>query len=363
VRTLYVALTRAKVRLVISGLWSEREANPDHAGSDPGNLSERARSHLQLLTARAGRPNLGSLWNDLEAGAPGESSWIDGDGVLWRFPGLESESVLSKASPKDRQTNVAPPYGTGSEVAAAVRDLAERRLDATARQARRISAPASEEAHERLRNLQAERNESAAETPETTFRMEAMNSEVRRSAAMAAGTAVHRALETWNLAENVEVERARQIESLPGTLAEMAGIDPDARHAAEVRARGLLEAFAAGPLVERLRAIGPNILARELPVLLPAPEDGRMETGPVGFISGAIDLLYREEREGTGSFVVVDYKTDDVQREGDLEARAAAYAPQGALYTRAIRDALGLADLPRFELWFLSTGSVVRLDR
>lgn len=363
VRTLYVALTRAKVRLVISGLWTEREANPDTGGADPGNLVERARSHLHLLTGRAGRPDLAALWNQLESAEPGESSWIDGDGVLWRFPGLDDTSALPEPSPKSRAAAGVPPYGTGVEVAAAVRDLAERRLQATARQARRISVPASEEAHERLLQLQAERHESAVESTDATLPVDATDGDHRRNAAMAAGTAVHRALETWDLAADVEMERARQIDDLPGTLAALAGIDPETRHAAEVRARGLLEAFAEGPLVERLRTLGPRILARELPVLLPAPEDRREETGPLSFISGAIDLLYREEREGTDRFVIVDYKTDDVQSDAELEARAAAYAPQGAHYTRAIRDALGLAELPRFELWFLAAGSVMRLDR
>ncbi|HXU33355.1 MAG TPA: UvrD-helicase domain-containing protein [Thermoanaerobaculia bacterium] len=366
VRTLYVALTRAKVRLVISGLWNEREANPDNAAADPGNLAERARSHLHLLTARAGRPDLAALWSELESAEPQESSWIDGDGVLWRFPGLDAAAARAEASPKARTAGVAPPYGTAVEVAAAVRDLGERRRQASARQARRISAPASEEAHERLRQLQAERNESAAESPEAVLVADAANAsadiENRRNAAMAAGTAVHRALETWDLAAEVAAERARQIENLSGTLATLVGIDPEARHAAEVRARGLLEAFAAGPLIERLRTLSPNILARELPVLLPAPANLELETGPVGFISGAIDLLYREEGLESGGFVVVDYKTDDIQSEGELNARAAAYAPQGAHYARAIRDALGLAEPPRFELWFLSTGSVVRLD-
>lgn len=176
---------------------------------------------------------------------------------------------------------------------------------------------------------------------------------------MAAGTAVHRALETWDLAADVAAERARQIESLPGFLSAMAGIDEETRQAAVVRARGLLEVFAAGPLIERLRAIAPNILARELPVLLPAPEDHGLETGPVGFISGAIDLLYRED--GAGRFVIVDFKTDDITGDRDLEARAAAYAPQGAHYVRAVRDALGLAEPPSFELWFLAAGRRVEV--
>ncbi|MEP7011905.1 MAG: UvrD-helicase domain-containing protein [Acidobacteriota bacterium] len=366
VRTLYVALTRAKVRLVISGLWTEREANPDNAPGDPGNLAERARSHLHLLTARPGRPDLSSLWNQLEGAEPRETSWIDGDGVLWRFPGLTAAAPVAYQASQKAPAAGLPPYGTGTEVAAAVRDLAKRRQEATSRQKRRISAPASEEAHERLRQLQAERNESAAESAEAALPTDTADLANRRNAAMAAGTAVHRALETWDLTADVTAERARQIASLPGTLAALVGIDPEARHAAEVRARGLLEAFAAGPLVERLRSLGTKILARELPVLLPAPEDHhRQETGPVGFISGAIDLLYHEEGGGIDRFVIVDYKTDDVQSDQsdtELKARVAAYAPQGAHYTRAIRDALALAELPRFELWFLAAGRVVETE-
>ena len=42
-----------------------------------------------------------------------------------------------------------------------------------------------------------------------------------------------------------------------------------------------------------------------------------------------------------------------------MAARAAAYAPQGAAYVRAVCEALALPALPRFELWFLRPGRVV----
>ncbi len=359
VRTLYVALTRAKVRLVISGLWSEKEANPE-AGSDPGSLAERARSHLHLLAARPGRPDLAALWAELAAPESQESAWIDGDGVLWRFPALDGAPAQANASPTARVTARALPFGTGPEVAQAVERLTDRRHEAIARQARRISAPASEEAHENLRQLQAERSESAEENPGLAQGAATMPD--RRNAAMAAGTAVHRALEEWDLEAEVSMERTRQIERLPSHLAALPGVDAEALSVAAVRARSLLEHFAAGPLVERLRALAPRIVARELAILLPPPEEGPNEHKPIGFISGAIDLLYREEGgDGTVRFVVVDYKTDDARDDGEIQARASAYAPQGAHYTRAIRDALGLTELPRFELWFLATGSVVRV--
>ena len=42
-----------------------------------------------------------------------------------------------------------------------------------------------------------------------------------------------------------------------------------------------------------------------------------------------------------------------------LEARVAVYAPQGAVYVRALEDALALEEPPRFELWFLQSERVV----
>jgi ATP-dependent exoDNAse (exonuclease V) beta subunit len=167
---------------------------------------------------------------------------------------------------------------------------------------------------------------------------------------MAAGSAVHSALEAWDLEAEPESELARQLARLPDVVEELVPVA--ARDAALSRARELLtRAFSSG-LVKRLRALHGAILARELPVLLP-PAGG--DGGPVGYVAGTIDLLYREP---DGGLVVVDYKTDQVE-SADLAARAAVYAPQGAAYTRAVQEALALASPPRFELWFLAAGEVV----
>ena len=157
--------------------------------------------------------------------------------------------------------------------------------------------------------------------------------------------------------------------------------------AALERAYALLDRFAAGFLARRLWEIGPHIVARELEVWLPgsagAPE-GEGLAAPVRYIAGAIDLVYRDPSDG--EWVVADYKTDrvasrrepdhsdhsdhsdgsdkpDSQQPGsvqtDLDSRAAAYISQGAVYTRAVQQALGLGRLPRFELWFLDADVVV----
>jgi ATP-dependent exoDNAse (exonuclease V) beta subunit len=77
---------------------------------------------------------------------------------------------------------------------------------------------------------------------------------------------------------------------------------------------------------------------------------------PVGFWSGAIDLLFEDPE--TGRLVVVDYKTDAVEAGSALQERARGYVPQGRVYVRAVREALGLVRPPRFELWFLHAGVV-----
>ena len=58
------------------------------------------------------------------------------------------------------------------------------------------------------------------------------------------------------------------------------------------RADEVLAGMCAGSWPERLAAIADRVVARELDVLLGPGEDG-----PVGFTSGAIDLVYRDPRD------------------------------------------------------------------
>ena len=208
--------------------------------------------------------------------------------------------------------------------------------------ARPFSAPASEEAHHLLRELLAEEHlEEEREAASSAARPEV-------SPALAVGSAVHRVLEElrprWGLGGRAAPVHAT---SCPSTW--RLSSRRDAAHEALARARSILDRLAAGRTLARLREIAAHVVARELPVLLP-PDQG--PEGPVGFVSGAIDLVYRDP--ATGELVIADYKTDEVASEAEIEAgRVAAYAPQGVHYRRALREALGLSKEPRFELWFL----------
>jgi ATP-dependent exoDNAse (exonuclease V) beta subunit len=150
---------------------------------------------------------------------------------------------------------------------------------------------------------------------------------------------VHRVLETLRLDSDLREQIDAQRDRLAGSLADDA-----------------LARFAQGPLLARLAALREHVIARELPVLLPPESEG---DGPVGFIAGAIDLLYRDP--ATGELVVVDYKTDRVEGAAALAERAAHYAGQAASYRRAVKEALALERPPRCELWFLHAGEVVAL--
>ncbi|MES1241114.1 MAG: UvrD-helicase domain-containing protein [Acidobacteriota bacterium] len=323
VRTLYVAMTRAKDRLVLAGVWPEE--------GDP-RPPEQARSHLELLLWRPGRPGLAELWE--------QGAWSSPDraGALWKFPVLRPEAGDGEAG---RPETVALP--SAAEVARESGALAARRAEAEARMGRRFGGAASEDSHDLLREQQADRRTGDEERSEGAD----------RDAAMAAGGAVHRALETWDLTADPAVEAGRQRGLLPSYLGTLAEADVAAR--ALPLATELLEGFAGSRLLTRLRDLKEHVVARELPVLLPPSG-----AGAIGVVTGTIDLLYRDP--ATGRLVVADYKTD-AAGAGGIEARAAVYASQGGTYVRALREALALEEEPRFELWFLRAERVVEVNQ
>jgi ATP-dependent helicase/nuclease subunit A len=337
VRLLYVAMTRAKDRLVLAGTW------PDDTDPRPW---EHARSPMDLLLSRAVLPaDLAASWSDVID----QKTWsfVDDAGALWKFPALRPELEALTAEETE-----GPDLPEPEEIALAAGTLEIKREEARARMDRPFSGAASEEAHHLLREEQAEAR-VAPEVEEARQRRKGKRTpELDREAAMAAGGAIHRVLETWDLTADPRKEAGRQRSLLPEYLAAL--VEGEILDQALPRALDLLDQFLEGPLLARFRNLDGHVLARELPVLLPPTES---PTAPIGVIAGAIDLLYRDPK--TKALVIADYKTDDLETEADLNRRAATYAHQGAVYVRALQDALELPDLPRFELWFLRAGRVV----
>jgi ATP-dependent exoDNAse (exonuclease V) beta subunit len=328
VRTLYVAVTRAKDRLVVAGSWP---------GAAP---PARPRSHVDLLARRAPAAGLPAIAARVAASA---GRHADEDGARWVFPALAAAAAsAAPAAP-------APGLATAEQVAAAAARLAELRVGAEARMGMGFSAPASEEAHRLLRELL---DEGGADPPEREGAARARVGDERDSPATAAGSALHGILERLDLAGDIGAQLAAARSSLGPLMEGMIG--PERRGDAVRRAEEVLARLTAGPLPARLAAIAPHVLARELAVVLPP---GGGAAGPVGFVAGAIDLLYRDR--ASGELVVADYKSDEVTGADEVAARAASYAPQGEVYRRAVALALRPARPPRFELWFLHAGIVV----
>ncbi len=433
VRLLYVALTRARERLVVLGGWAtEHKCKP----------WRQARSFLDLIEHRAGA---GAAIAELvaRAGRGEYEGFTDPNGVQWKLTAFfGGESAAQR-----RDAGDARPVATLEEIARESALLAADRETAAVRSARPFHRAASQEAHadgaesRALRRYaeglatesaaevsvaslgegdeaaraavddgdeealvdspipsspaeeQAEEADEHADEPADAGRQRDTKSplhasrgsreptsskkrvaisraqgasaaqtsdltaSIGRGAAQAAGTAVHRVLELADLARDPAVEIARWKTELEPIVRALAAEE----HVADALARAveLLDCIESNGLFARLASLRDAILARELPVLLPIDDDvaGADPQAPVGFVSGAIDLLYRDP--ATGRIVVADYKTDAVEDDASLRERAAHYRSQGRSYVVAVQEALALPETPRFELWFLRAGRVV----
>ncbi len=329
IRLLYVAATRAKDRLVLS-------SSADRPAELPPPESVKKLGHLLLH-------RVGGLALPGTGSAPAA---LGASGVIVRRlvdPGDSEPEHISAREPENEIS-----------VERVERDAAQLAL-AQAEAERREARPVQRVASGLTHDDEAGAQRSLPDDAEPPVRAERPDRD--RRIAMAAGTAVHAALEHANFAQDASAlisygERA--------IAAELAASDPaDERAAAESRARAIWQRVCAGPLLARLRELAPRIVARELPVLLDPSALPPSDDAPVGFISGAIDLLYQDE---AGEFVVADYKTDDVTGEAELRDKAAHYAPQGRAYVTAMQRALGLEVAPKFELWFLQAGARALLD-
>jgi len=332
VRLLYVALTRAKRRLVLAGL--------------PRGLASRGggASALGLIAER-----------NAEVGADAErAAALLERGV--RHDDVSGVRCLLAATiadePRTDEERAEPEVPRRRADARAVADesrrLAAARAAAATHAARPRTAPASREGHE------ATRERLEASSAETTARPASEPDDEARARAKLRGTVVHRALELMDFAADPASELARLEPAL--RAAADAGDEVGARALHE--ATELLLAFAAGELFPRVRGLADRIVARELPIwvdaaLVPAAADA--SSHPVDAFAGTIDLLYRDPG---GRLVVGDWKTDAALDDEALRARAARYAAQGRIYVRAVQAALRLDHAPRFELWFLRAGQV-----
>jgi ATP-dependent exoDNAse (exonuclease V) beta subunit len=213
-------------------------------------------------------------------------------------------------------------------------------------------AAASEEGH---RELEQERETGQRDlTPPR-----GLGSEADRQVATSVGTAIHHLLESLDLERSLETQiedrRDGLIEDLVSRLGE------GSRPALADRVDEILTSILGGRCLNRMQEVAQLVVARELPLLLPATrsEDPGAE-GPLEMISGTADMVFRDPVGD--ELVIVDYKTDRVRGEASVLARARLYAAQARAYADALTGALGLERSARAELWFLLDDRVVPVE-
>jgi ATP-dependent helicase/nuclease subunit A len=323
VRTLYVAMTRASRRLVLVGSWPE-DPTPGH---DP------FANYLDMLRHRDGLPrSLGELANDPTVQLRG--GYHDQAGIRWRFLGGRQSLGTRRRRPESSD------WLPDAERLARIADArAVRANEVAAHQNRPLLEPVTAVVPEHL--------EEAAPALLANGALATAPPLGERNDVLALGTALHRCLESWNLDAPPTTELERQLECLPVYFP----FEPEGELIAEARLR--LERISRGRLLERLFTLRDRIVARELP-LLATPDTVANEgiaSGPVAGLVGSIDLLYRDPV--TEELVVADFKTDRLESDEQIAARAPAYARQEERYARAVQEALLLDRPPRTELWLL----------
>jgi len=245
-RLLYVGMTRARERLVLSGALPKRRAR--------GAL-------LELLEGATG----------VELGRPEQADIPLGDAALRQalFQGKDRPPSRPHARPVHLEG------GEGGEV---LSDLWCRRDHEW--QAQR-SVPISVSPSDFVRK------------PSPVVELEPDQPKYPRLG-RAVGTAVHRLLQYWDFGADVEAQVARVDRA---ALAVDAQEDEAAREATVEQVRDVLRSFVRSPPYDRLRRAA--VVGREVPFLMPWNEGRQV-------MEGAIDLLYRLD----GELWIADYKTD-----------------------------------------------------
>lgn len=154
------------------------------------------------------------------------------------------------------------------------------------------------------------------------------------------GTIVHRVLQHWDFAGDVEPQLAAvRVTSLARDVQD----DRDQQGLLD-EIRQLLRTFAGSDPYARLRRA--TVIGREVPFLMPWNEGGQI-------LEGFIDVLYHLD----GQLWIADYKTDMIPVD-QVATRAEAYREQARLYRESVVRSLG-EPVAGFEFIFLRHGVAI----
>jgi ATP-dependent helicase/nuclease subunit A len=323
IRLLYVAMTRAKDRLVISGGWNSKAFEKEPL---------QAQSFADLLDQRCNR-------EDLDAQIRSEKRRRLEEGVrnLWFVPALGQQSADDEHEPEASDLGLRDL----AEIRRQAEILAASRVETARRMERPLTGGAST-----LEGTLSERFDEEEDAP-------ALATDDDRSVATTVGSAVHKIMEKLDLDRELSDQVREGIELGLSEIGSKVddGIFADARERLGV----LIDRIAGGTSLRRLGSVASRVVGREIAIVAPPDPD----RGPAGAITGFVDLVYRDPDDDR--LVVADYKTDAVETNEEIDQRVRIYEPQVKAYACAIREGLGLDSEPHVELWFLAADRIVRL--
>ena len=324
-RLLYVAMTRAKERLVMSACVK-----------DPEKLIASLRAAAQGPIAAETLSNASSPLHWLVTAILADG----GEHLRLRVCGGEAG---------DRTGETALPEPPADE---AFRAELERKLAFRYAHAEAETLPSKVTATE-LKD-RAETDEDAASIAPRharSFRVPDFAAKDKPLSGASRGTATHLVLQYMDFTQTeneeavrAEIERMRRERYLSD------------REAEAVDARAIVKLFAS-PLGRRIR--NADMLRREFKFSLLCPADellGARADDEV-LLQGVVDCLIEEG----GALVVVDYKTDAVRTDEQLEERRALYTPQLRAYAAAMAR-IFRKPVKECVLYFLSAGKDARVE-
>ena len=323
-RLLYVAMTRARETLVMSGCVK-----------DPEEFVEKLRP--------ASKPPLAAV--TLSA-ASSPLHWLVAAALADGGEHLRLRVCAGEGAEETQET--APPEPAADE---AFRARLERQLAFRYGHAEAESLPSKVTATE-LKD-RAETDEDAASIAPRrarSFRLPDFAAKDKPLSGAARGTATHLVLQYMDFAQTAseeavrnEIERMRKARYLSD-------------REAEVVDAGAIVGLFRSPLGRRMLAA--DMLRREFKFSLLCPADellGAAADDEV-LLQGVVDCLIEED----GALVVIDYKTDAIRTDEQLEERRALYTPQLRAYAKAM-ERIFKKPVKECVLYFLSMGKEARV--
>lgn len=158
----------------------------------------------------------------------------------------------------------------------------------------------------------------------TVFRIRRVTGHRRHTDGTIVGTLVHEALRRWRFPGDPALQRLLTTTALSSGLVDGDDIDEHVRRATELLARLRHDA--------RWSELASAQRHHEVPFAL-------LRNGQPSI--GSIDLLYKPAGRQTAPWTIVDFKTDHITSEAELEAQRERYRPQMYRYRHAVSRLLG----------------------